>query len=412
MKRRSVLVCAVLALIATLPPALGADEAVFVLRPYIWAPSIKGDVGISEAPIGDITVPVDEAFLDYAGNLGGALLLTAEARKGRWALVADGIWMRLEDDTGTPGPFLSVVDVQMDTVLLSLAPAYRVLQSDRVNVDVLAGGRYVYIRQDMDLKPDYAAVDSISEQVVDTAADKLSGAVGNAVNKAKDEISGAIRPGDSAADQVQDAINDISVGGDADALIDAILAGGGGYEGGSLVSEVQRYVEAVQNAVAERAADLVDDLSPIERQNPELVEAAIAKAASESVDQLKKNVSSGASKAISQAESALAVKVEGGMNEAASADAVESRDWVDPFFGAKGHVKLMDRLALMFYGDIGGFGVGSELTWQLFGGLSWQASESVRVEAGYRHLDIDYDHDHFIFDASMSGFAAGASIRL
>jgi hypothetical protein len=388
-----------------------ADDLEIIVRPYLWMPTIKGDLGVDGLPIGSLTIPVDESFMDYADQLQGALLLTTELRKGAWGLAIDGVWMRLGEDTTTPGEALSSVDIQMDAVLLSIAPQYQFIDTERVEAALLAGGRYVYVRQDMDLKPNYAAIEPISEAVVSTAADKLSSAVGTAVNKAKDDIAG-LRPGPDLAGQVEEAIDGVKVTVDPSDIVEEILARGGDYDGGSLVDEARAYVEAVQDAVAERAADLVEDLSPIERQNPELVEAAIEKAAKESVEDLKKHVSSEARKGIEHAEAALEGKVESGMNAAASADAIESRDWIDPFIGLKASIILMDRLTLMAYGDIGGFDVGSQLTWQLFGGLSWQTSDSIAVEAGYRHLDIDYDSDHFIFDASMSGFAAGVNIRL
>ena len=60
------------------------------------------------------------------------------------------------------------------------------------------------------------------------------------------------------------------------------------------------------------------------------------------------------------------------------------------------------------YGDIGGFGVGSHLTWQLLGGVQYDVSSRWSLSAGWRHLDINYDHKGFVFDAAMDGPILGA----
>ena len=54
-------------------------------------------------------------------------------------------------------------------------------------------------------------------------------------------------------------------------------------------------------------------------------------------------------------------------------------EWVDPFVGLRVRHELAPGKELQFLGDIGGFGVGSDLTWQLFAGYSfdfsvWQSS--------------------------------------
>ncbi len=377
------------------------------VRSYFWAAGIKGDVGV-----GTVSAPVDVDFLDYAEDLQGALLLQAEVRRGRWSLAMDAIWLQLSDDAGTPGPFLSTIDIQLDTVILSIAPAYRVLNMDRLTADVLVGARYMDMRQKLEFTPDFAAVDTISEQVVETTADRLSSAVGTAVDDAKDDIVDALNPFDgNLAGQAGDAIARLDVDVNPRAL-DEIVARGGGFSGEGLADAERRFASAVREAMAERAERLIDQLSPADKLKREAVEHAIRRAANESVDELKRNVSDRKRDALRAAEQALASGVEAGMTRAADEDVVLSRDWVDPFVGVRAAVGLTDRLHALVYGDIGGFGVGSDLTWQAFCGVSWTLNERVSFEAGYRHLDIDYDHDNFLFDAAMSGGAVGVTFNL
>ena len=46
---------------------------------------------------------------------------------------------------------------------------------------------------------------------------------------------------------------------------------------------------------------------------------------------------------------------------------------------------------LSFVGDIGGFGVGSDLTYTLVGAVGYQISESWKVELKYKSLWVDYE---------------------
>jgi hypothetical protein len=101
--------------------------------------------------------------------------------------------------------------------------------------------------------------------------------------------------------------------------------------------------------------------------------------------------------------------LDAGRAQARSARA--SADWVDPVIAVRGHVRLSERFGLTVYADVGGFGVGSDLTWQVLGTLDWQATDWLRVHAGYRHLAFDVDRNRLNLDVSLSGPILGATIR-
>jgi hypothetical protein len=89
----------------------------------------------------------------------------------------------------------------------------------------------------------------------------------------------------------------------------------------------------------------------------------------------------------------------------------DEETWVDPLIGARGNAALFDGFSVNAYADIGGFGSASELTWQLAGTLDWQALDWLVLRAGYRHLDVDYEHGGFVFDVYMTGPVIGAAVR-
>jgi hypothetical protein len=64
------------------------------------------------------------------------------------------------------------------------------------------------------------------------------------------------------------------------------------------------------------------------------------------------------------------------------------------------------------YGDIGGFGVESDLTWMVMGAAGYSISESIDLLVAYQHLDADYENGDFVYDAATSGFAVGVSFAL
>jgi len=79
--------------------------------------------------------------------------------------------------------------------------------------------------------------------------------------------------------------------------------------------------------------------------------------------------------------------------ELAQPDADAGESWIDPLVGVNVFIPLSKNEKWWFgaYGDIGGFGVGSQLTWELYANVGYRASHLVSVVLGYRALDIDYE---------------------
>jgi len=94
-------------------------------------------------------------------------------------------------------------------------------------------------------------------------------------------------------------------------------------------------------------------------------------------------------------------------------------NWVDPLVGFKVRQELTPKDEITLVADIGGFGVGSELSWQVFGGYShnWQISRSTQMALalGYRILSVDYQEGTGIntkgLDLTLHGPLAGLTFR-
>ncbi len=94
-----------------------------------------------------------------------------------------------------------------------------------------------------------------------------------------------------------------------------------------------------------------------------------------------------------------------------SASYEESFNWIDPVVGVRLHFFLTDKLSLQTQADIGGFGVGSDLTWSALATVNYIVSDRFSVSGGYKVLDVDYDHDGHLFDARLSGPVLGLTYR-
>jgi hypothetical protein len=85
--------------------------------------------------------------------------------------------------------------------------------------------------------------------------------------------------------------------------------------------------------------------------------------------------------------------------------------WVDPMVGAKGRYNIDDSWFLNGWAMVGGFGAGSDITWDLLGAVGYQYNEHVSFALGYRAMGVDYDHDGFVYDVVEHGPVLGTVFR-
>jgi hypothetical protein len=78
--------------LASAPAAAHAEDWQFGLTPYLWLPNIEGD-GTAEPPPGGGTPAFEVGPVDYLDNLDFVLMLAGEARRGRWSLRSDVIYI-------------------------------------------------------------------------------------------------------------------------------------------------------------------------------------------------------------------------------------------------------------------------------------------------------------------------------
>ena len=77
--------------------------------------------------------------------------------------------------------------------------------------------------------------------------------------------------------------------------------------------------------------------------------------------------------------------------------------WLDPIVAARVGVPLGGKWSASFYGDVGGFGMGSDITWQVVGSVNYQVNHKLRLGAGWRTFKVHYDKGDFLYDVAQNG---------
>jgi hypothetical protein len=89
----------------------------------------------------------------------------------------------------------------------------------------------------------------------------------------------------------------------------------------------------------------------------------------------------------------------------------DNQNWVDPVVGIKGRYFFGHGVFAQWLGHVGGTSANSDSTWDVFGGLGYEFNDTVSAVAGYRHLEVNYEHNGFEFDVELSGPVMGAVIH-
>ena len=105
------------------------------------------------------------------------------------------------------------------------------------------------------------------------------------------------------------------------------------------------------------------------------------------------------------------VKITGGgpldVERAASVDL----DWWDPVIGLRGRAPITQSLSAAGFIDIGGFGAGSNFSWEVYAGLDYAFTGNVSAVAGFRYLSINYDQGRAEVKLDTYGPVLGATLR-
>jgi hypothetical protein len=156
-----VAVLAALALLAPLGAAAQPDAPPwkFSLMPYLWLPNFSGKFNYGPPAVGGATANVEVSADTLLSDLDFAFMIAGEARKGRWSIGTDVIYLDLSSDNSKvksvdfnpgSGPVnVSTSNLNAGTqssvkgLVWTLAGGYAVVQEPAASVDVIGGFRYL-----------------------------------------------------------------------------------------------------------------------------------------------------------------------------------------------------------------------------------------------------------------------------
>ena len=84
-----------------------------------------------------------------------------------------------------------------------------------------------------------------------------------------------------------------------------------------------------------------------------------------------------------------------------------TKTWFDPMLITRIKSKAGEKFVYQFRGEIGGFGIGSDLAWQMQAVAGYQFSRLFSITGGYRIISLDYEtgsgQDYFHYNIDTAG---------
>ena len=158
--------------VAVMPQEPGSPWSVSI-APYVWASGISGDIGSFGLP----PVHLDASFSDILKNFDIGAMFVGEIRYQRYGLFTDFIYVKISGSKGTPiGLAAGSVNVDTKTLTATIAPEYRLVETPRGSLDVMAGARIWSV--DTDVSFSGGLLNGRSASDGDTWVDPLIGVKG------------------------------------------------------------------------------------------------------------------------------------------------------------------------------------------------------------------------------------------
>jgi outer membrane autotransporter protein len=309
-----------------------------------WLGSVEGTSGFHGIN-SNISVGVGQILR----NINAIMALQTEVRKGPYSLLGGFIYLNGQAGT-SPTDLVKRVGLSLQQFIGQEFLTYRIIDSPHGSLDLLAGFRFTYVGEQLGLNPNVPQIDEASTQLVDRVAQSLT------------------TPGSNLRNLIQQNILNklTSLGPSSPPIPVAPIAG---QEPGKILNLLQQLIQS---------------------REPELI-AAIRTNAQTRVNQLK---------------SQLAGQVANVLTTQLNRSFSFYDSWFDPVIGLRGRFNLNKAFYLTAEGDIGGFGIGSDIAVEAYAALGCQLSRSLRTEAGFRYYYDDFRDENnrdFFYRMSVYG---------
>ncbi len=347
------------------PPTITQSEPwQFTLAAPGWLASLDGTIGVRGVNA-DIDVPIDEVLQ----HLDMIFAMRAEAQKGPFGIYGELIYIGLSDVAQING-LINNIHEQVDQTLVDGALSWRLFNQPRWSLDFAAGTHYTSVYEQLELHSDPAAIQQASEQFVNNIANDLRARLDQDISNSEflANLKSTIKA--DIANRIGNALErhenrpNIPIG----------------PLGGRIRQEI---VQRVENFIEKEAAALQAQIDALK-----LAGAARRDAVDQAVKAAKARIAN-----------QLALRLDKSFNQTLSKDDY----WFDPYVGLRARYNFNKTYYTAVRGEIGGFGVGADLMWEVETVVGINLTRSIFTEIGYRALGGNYENNGFRFDAVMHG---------
>ena len=351
----------------TAPPTITQSEPwEFTIAVPGWLSSMNGTIGVRGVNA-DIDIPVTEILQHFDAILAGRV----EAQKGPFGIYGELIYIGLSDGAQING-LINNIHETVDITLFDGALSWRLVNQPRWFLDFAAGTHYTTVYEQLELHSDPILIQQTSEQFVTNISDDLVARLNNDISNSHFL---AVLESTIEADIGSEIDKHNSLNRHQHKPRIPIGPLGGRIE--------QDIAQRVENFIAKEKVVL-------EARVDALVARGVARR-----DAVDRVVNAAKARIANQ----LALRLDKSLSQTLSKDDY----WFDPYVGLRGRYNFNKTVYTAVRGEIGGFGVGADLMWQVEGVIGINLTHCIFTEIGYRALGADFEDNNLVFDVVLHG---------
>ncbi|HEY9501397.1 MAG TPA: hypothetical protein VIR01_07215, partial [Pyrinomonadaceae bacterium] len=288
---------------------------------------------------------------------------------GPFGISGEVFYIGLSDNTQING-LINNIHEQVDLTLVDGALSWRLFNQPRWSLDFAAGTHYANVYEQLELHSDPILIQKASQRFVNNIADDLRSRLDQDISNS--EFLEALKSTIKA-----DIINRI---GNAlerhERRPDIPIGPLGGRIREEVAQRVEHFIELKKAELRARIDALVE--RGLDRR------AAVDRVVNEAKARIANQLAVRLNKSLSQ---------------------TKSRDdyWFDPYVGLRARYNFNKTYYTAVRGEIGGFGVGADLMWEVETVVGINLTRSIFTEIGYRALGDNFEDNGFRFDVVMHG---------
>ena len=349
----------------TAPPTITQSEPwQFTIAAPGWLASMDGTIGVRGVNA-DIDVPVTEVLQ----HLDMIFAARAEAQKGPFGIYGEIIYIGLTDGAQISG-LIDNVSAKVGLTLFDGALSWRLINQPRWSLDFAAGTHYTNVYEQLTLDPNPVAIHQASQQFVDDIAEDLRHRLDQDISKS--EFVEILKS--TIAEHIANRIGNVLDRFENKPNIPIGPLGGRIRQ--EIAQVVERFIETKQTALRIR----IDALHLRGAARRAAVNRMVNAAKMQIADQLASVLDRKLDRSISQNDS-----------------------WFDPYVGLRTRYNFNKTYYTAVRGEIGGFGVGADLMWEVEAAFGINLTRSIFTEIGYRALGGNFEENDFRFETVMHG---------